>query len=290
MVAWCYRISCVLPIVAPLLASRATAQQRVMVPVSSDAPHGTAIRLETFIYRPAGTGPFPVVLLSHGSADGDARASTPAPELARYFVQHGFAVLVPMRRGRGMSTGRSREYEERHCVPAAWEPGLQDAMDDLSAALEYAGSRPEFDTTHVVLAGVSRGGFLSIAYAAEGRHRNLVVGAINFVGAWIAQREDQCPQDFNALSFANFGRRTRVPTLWLYGDGDPYNTTQDIRGYISRFRAAGGDAAFDLFHDVPGNGHDVADAPRLWGSAVDAFLNRLRVRTTNRSRMPANER
>jgi dienelactone hydrolase len=272
------------------VGSSARAQQRVMIPVPSEDGTAQHIRLETFVYRPAGAGPFPLVLLSHGSAAGTPQASLPARNLAAFFVARGYAVIVPMRRGRGESTGRSREYEDRHCDPEAWTPGIRDAMEDVSAALDYAGAVREIDTSRVVLAGVSRGGFLSVAYAAEGPDRRRVRGVINFVGAWIAQREDRCAQDFNAVAFTKFGSETSVPMLWLYGDGDPFNTTPDIREYASRFRRVGGDAEFVLFPSVPGGGHAVADTPSLWSEAVDRFLKRISRTAVSPSRMPANDR
>ena len=261
-----------------------------MIPVATIGTNAVPIRLETFVYRPTGHGPFPVMILSHGSPAGDPKVSLPAHTLATYFVRQGFAVMVPMRRGRGQSTGYSREYEERHCDQAAWAPGLRDAMDDLSAAVEYAGSRREMDTTHIVLAGVSRGGFLSVAYAAEGRHRSSIAGVINFVGAWIAQREDRCPEDFNSLSFAKFGGETHVPTLWLYGESDPFNTSSAIRSYVARFRSAGGNVEFVLFPRVPGNGHAVANTPALWADTVERFLRQRWAGRLSPSRMPSNER
>lgn len=268
----------------------ATAQDHVFIPVRARDSQGRPIRLEAFIYRPTGEGRFPTLVLSHGSAAGAPQTSLPARDLASYFVSRGFAVLVPMRRGRGQSSGVSREYEDRHCDPSAWEPGLRDAMEDLSASLDYAGAVAGLDTSRIVLAGVSRGGFLSVAYTAEGKYRSAVIGVVNFVGTWTAQREDHCPRDFNALAFAKFGGETRVPMLWLYGDADPFNATADIRSYATRFRRAGGDAAFVLFENVPGNGHAVSDTPRLWKKSVDAFLRRLQTAASGSRRMPSNER
>ena len=59
------------------------------------------IELETTVYRPDGDGPFPVVVINHGKAGGDPRFQgryQPAQQ-ARYFLQRGYAVVVPMRQG-----------------------------------------------------------------------------------------------------------------------------------------------------------------------------------------------
>lgn len=264
-----------LSIALGVLPSLALAQVHATIPVPAMTPNASPIRLEAFIYRPATAGPFPLVVLSHGSSGGNRKASLPASDLAAFFAERGFEVVVPMRRGRGQSTGVSREYEVKHCDPAAWEPGLDDAIEDLTAAIDYGRNLPGVDASHVVLVGVSRGGFLSVAYAARGPRRASVVGVVNFVGAWIAQAEDHCPKDFNALSFAQFGARTRVPMLWLYGDQDSYNTTPSILLYARRFRAAGGNLKFALIHRVPGNGHSLAGYPALWRDRVNAFVRQL---------------
>ena len=57
------------------------------------------VDLETTIYRPDGAGPFPVAIINHGKAPGDARfqARYRPAQAARYFLQRGYAVVVPMR-------------------------------------------------------------------------------------------------------------------------------------------------------------------------------------------------
>ena len=261
--------------VATLLvgASVAGAQARVTIPVPTRVG-GTAraLQLEGFLYRPRGTGPFPVVVLNHGSAAGAPKESWPAARLAEYFVQHNMVVVVPMRRGRGHSEGVSLESEERNCDPTSWRPGLDAAFADLTAAIDYARHVAGVDSTRVLLAGVSRGGFLSVAYAARGARRSSITGVVNWVGAWVAQRDDRCPRDFNEISFTEFGGDARAPMLWLYADNDPYNDATSIEKYARAFRAAGGKVQFVMCRTVPANGHSLPDYPELWRNTTDAYL------------------
>jgi hypothetical protein len=64
--------------------------------------------LETTMYRPSGPGPFPLVTINHGKPrpDGtDPSAMRPSfGAAAHWFVDRGFAVAVPMRRGYGLSS------------------------------------------------------------------------------------------------------------------------------------------------------------------------------------------
>lgn len=238
-------------------------------------PATTAVRLEAFVYEPAGAGPHPVVVFNHGSSGGNPKASLRARRQAEYFTSRGFLVVVPMRRGRGGSSGTSLESEDKNCDTGSWAPGLQSAFEDITATLAYLQTLKGADPARVLLAGTSRGGFLSAAYAASGEKRGAVAGVVNFVGGWVAQAEDQCPTDFNQLGFAEFGSRTSVPSLWLYGENDAFYSADSIRSYVEAFRSSGGQVRFHLVKGVPRNGHWLADHPALWMPLVDSYLQSL---------------
>lgn len=249
----------------------ARAGEQVFIPVS-----GGAVRLQAFIYGPAGR---PVLIYNHGSSGGHPKSTQRARRQAEFFVARGFTVIIPMRRGRGASTGESLESEEKNCDLASWKPGLAASFDDLTAVIHHARTLTANPASPILLAGASRGGFLSVAYAAQGPLRDQVAGVISFAGGWVAQAEDQCPQDFNATSFATFGAQASAPMLWIYGDQDPFYEAGSAAAYADRFRAAGGRLTLVR---LSGQGHDVAEHPRLWTDAVDAFLAPFRGATVGR--------
>ena len=232
----------------------------------------SSIRLETFVYRPSANGRYPVIIFNHGSSGGRPHVSFPSRRIAEYFVDRGFVVVVPMRRGRGRSTGESLEWESRNCDPASWYPGLEHSHEDLSAVFEYVTTIPQANPSTVILAGESRGGFLSVAYAASGKYRRNIVGVINFVGGWVAQAEHQCSIDFNYISYARFGAQTSIPMLWLYGSNDPFYEADSIDSYHKVFAAEGGNVRFRLIYNVPKNGHWLPVYPSLWARPVGSFL------------------
>jgi dienelactone hydrolase len=227
-------------------------------------------RLETYLYAPGSADRWPLAILSHGSSGGSPRLTDDWASEASYFTSKGFVVLAPMRRGRGRSSGISLESEEKNCDVSSWDAGLRSAFRDLDAVIDYAQSLPFADADRITLVGGSRGGFLSVAYAAEGRERARVRSVVNLVGGWVAQAEDQCPSDFNLVSFAKYGRETQTPNLWIYGAGDQLNGDDATKSYAAAFQDAGGHVEFHLLSGV--DGHGLRAHPNAWRPLIDSFL------------------
>lgn len=245
----------------------------VEIPVRDQGTGQMLARLEMFVYQPSGNGPFPVLILNHGSAGGSTKTSIPWKRDATYWSQRGYIVLAPMRRGRGKSTGISPESEEKNCNALDWYQALPLSMQDIDAAVEFSHTLPLALPNSITLIGVSRGGFLSVAYSAEGRYKDQVRSVVNFVGGWVAQAEDQCPQDFNSIAFERYGRTTKIKMLWLYGANDSFYGDVAARTYVDTFNKAGGDANFHLITGIPDNGHWLPEYPAKWQNLVDDFLS-----------------
>ena len=191
---------------------------------------------------------------------------------APFFVERGVVVLAPMRQGRGASDGTSAEYEGT-CAPDVLGPELARAIEDVDAAMAYLRGQSWADPERVLVAGQSRGGILSMVYAAE--RPGKVRGVINFAGGWTSQRCDESGPGFNRETFASAGGRTRIPMLWLYAEEDRYYSAAWIRRYHQAFVQAGGVATFRLFPAFGADGHRLVDRVDLWKVAVDDFLRRL---------------
>jgi dienelactone hydrolase len=216
-----------------------------------------------------------VVLFNHGSTGGGAVAATVTLRPTRqapFFVARGLAVLAPMRRGRGASEGAHAE-QEGSCDPALLGPGLARAIEDVGAGMAFLRAQPWADPDRVVIAGQSRGGILSVVYAAE--RPGTVRAVINFAGGWTSDTCDRSGDGFNVQAFAAAGGRVRIPSLWLYAERDRYYSADSIRRYHRAFAAAGGDATFHLFAGVPGEGHRLVDRADFWQPAAAQFLERV---------------
>jgi len=265
-------------LVVVALTSAAQAQEARLVPVTLD---GERVRLQMRVYEPANGAPAPTLVFNHGST---GRGTDPAiftrpldfPDVARFFVARGWAVVIPARRGRGGSEGiydegfwpnRALGYA---CDPTLPLAGAERALRDVEAAMGAILAMPFVDRTRVVIGGQSRGGILSVAYA--GGHADQVKGVINFVGGWNGSR---C-QHATAINQSIFVRGARFPgdTLWLYGDEDPFYPLSHSRANFDAFQAAGGRGTF---HELPAEfgGHYIWRRPDRWGSTVEDYLKKL---------------
>lgn len=112
---------------------------------------------------PRGSGPFPAVLLVHGSGPNDRNASVGATkifrDLAHGLASAGIAVLRYDKR-----TYTYRDQLTNHITLD------EESVDDAVAAVELLGARPEIDPARIFVIGHSLGGLLApeIALRAGG--------------------------------------------------------------------------------------------------------------------------
>jgi dienelactone hydrolase len=249
--------------------------ERVSIPhLTVRTPDGARpIMLEATFYPPAASGPAPLAIITHGSDVGrnQLRSWSFSTE-AHWLRDKGFAVLALMRRGRGRSEGVNGEEDvkrDHEGNVTDFSAGIAQAIEDLESAIAYGRKLPGVRSGPVLLAGQSRGGFLSMHYA--GLKPGEVMGVVNFSGGWYPYAPLTTPY------YANAGHRAadRVPQLWLYADNDRLYDEALIRGYYQAFTAAGGHARLELLHGVPGDGHLLRLYPDRWRSIANQFLTTL---------------
>ena len=133
--------------------------------------------IPAFYYRPAGDGPFPVVVSIHGGPEAQARPWFSSN--TQFLVnESAVAVLIPNVRG---SDGYGKSYLLLDNGPFLRE----DSVKDIGALLDWIGERPELDADRVAVQGGSYGGYMVLAALVHfpGRIRAGVdnVGISNFV-------------------------------------------------------------------------------------------------------------
>jgi len=222
---------------APAVGTPAPALARDLGEWVGEVPSSgfTEPALEVTVFQPAGNGPFPIALINHGRAPGDARFQPRYRPLvaAREFVQRGYAVVVPMRQGFSKSGGREISGG---CHVAS--NGEQQARS-VRRALAWLERQPWADTSRNLVLGQSHGGLTTLAYGLDPHPGTRLL--VNFAGGL---RQADCPNWEQTLvsAIAGYGAGTRLPSLWFYGDNDSFFPPEVFRAAHQGYVAAGGRA------------------------------------------------
>lgn len=144
--------------------------------------HNGSVTLHALLWRPQGRGPFPAVLLNHGSGRTREELERLGPYerqadiLGPVFARHGYVFLYLFRRGVGLSADQGRnavELMNREFATHGQEArnALQvrllenGDMTDALSGLAFLRARPEVDARDVAVIGHSFGGSLTLLLA-----------------------------------------------------------------------------------------------------------------------------
>jgi dienelactone hydrolase len=238
-----------------------------VIRIPGDEP--PAVTLQVTIMHPDGNGPFPLAIMIHGATSvsvGNRGERYHLTNAAFYFLSRGYAVGLPMMRGFSTSGGELYHFG---CDFAA--TGIAFAKD-IRAVIRYLGNDPRFDAARVIVAGQSMGGWNTLALGALNVPD--VRGLINFNGGI---RESDCKAGDSSLaaSAAEFGARTKTPSIWFYGENDELFPVPVWRDMHDRYTRAGGHAELVDVGVVMQNSHNFLAYPEalpLWTTRVDNFL------------------
>lgn len=260
----------------------------IVVPGAGTFGGDVAMRAE--VYRPAGTGPFPMVIFSHGrAADRLDRANLqhPIPKgHVGYWLMKGFAIVAPVRIGYGETGGPDRENSGAvfdtfgTCTSRPDFRNLAKVTAQATmAAVSWAREQSWVDRNHLLLEGQSVGGFATVATAAL--QPPGVVGYINFSGG-AAGFPDRAPNRSCAPEqmkdvMAEFGITTTIPGLWLYAENDHFWGADAPHRWFDAFVSGGSTAEFVDAGELPGrDGHQLLYyGGKRWSVHLDRFVKRL---------------
>ena len=124
------------------------------------------LRIQAYLYKPDGNGPFPVVIYNHGSRDGRESASVPYQYIGKMLTRAGYVVLVPERRGYGKSDGSTWRQDVGN-DQSRLMTRLQAEADDVLAAIDYLRTVPSADTKRIGIMGWSFGGIVTMLAASR---------------------------------------------------------------------------------------------------------------------------
>jgi dienelactone hydrolase len=158
------------------------------------------------------------------------------------FARRGWTAAIVMRRGYGDSGGGFAE-DRGSCQDPSYLRAAAAAVADLKAAIGALAMRPDIDASRILSVGVSAGGFASVALTAD-PPPGLVAG-VSFAGGRGSDKpDDVCAADKEVAAFAAFGKASRLPMLWVYGQNDHFFGPALAQRFRDAFAGAGGKLTF----------------------------------------------
>jgi dienelactone hydrolase len=258
---------------------------------AAQAQHAAGSAMLTQVFKPAGAGPFPVLLYAHGRpgyASQRAQLQQPiAPRHVRYWLARGYAVVAPIRPGYGATGGADQESSgvgyttKGQCLhqpsPAHTISG---ALHAQQHALAWVRQQPWAKAQHIVLEGQSVGGLATVALCAANPPG--VLGCINFSGGAggdpVHAPGRVCAPEKITQLMREYGQTTQRPSIWLYAPNDLYWGAEPPRQWHAAFNAAaqGSRRRPSTLVQTPPVGSDGHSLQRAgsahWGPALAAWL------------------
>ena len=233
------------------------------------------------IYRPAGDAKHPLVVLNHGRATTDKRATQgrSRPEVqARWLVNKGFVVMVPTRVGYADTFGEFDPESSGNCRDRRVEPMHQAVVEQILATVELARSLSYVDAARWVVMGQSVGGQSSVATLAVNPPG--LVGGINFSGGSGGDPERNPGQPCSPQQLGQYWGKlaagAKAPMLWLYWENDRYWGADTPKDWRKAWAEGGGQVDF---HQLPPSGKDghlgFGQDMDHWAPLAEAYLAKL---------------
>ena len=230
---------------ALLVAASAHAQEVVQFPTPARTNPVAAI--EGKVYRPAGAGPFPAVVLMHGCGGPSANV----PVWWQFFAANGIAALEVIGfRPRGI---------DEVCTKVASASGitLRDRAYDAYGGLAWLQQQSWVDPRRVVVMGFSHGGSTTLTAASLG-----------------FPRPHPGKPDFAAAipvypGCNDFDLDSAMPMFVLTGERDDWTPSKPCERKAARAKAAG----YDVRLSVMAGAHHSFDSPSVRGTWLPTVRN-----------------
>jgi len=267
------------PPVSQGTALAAQREETVRIP----APGATMVAT---VMRPPGEDRRPLVVINHGSpADGSQRLTMARPRypvLSSWFVERGYVVVLPQRRGYGQTGGSWAETYDSCESPDYYGAGLESASD-IEAAIAFMHNQPFVAADRTIVVGESAGGWATIALSSLNPRG--VAGMVNFAGGRGGQQTlpsgdiGNCAPDALVKAAARYGATARVPMLWIYTKNDSFFAPALARRMVDAYDAAGGHASLHALAAFGSDGHMLVSSNSgvaMWSRALANFLGGLK--------------
>ncbi|MBT8096599.1 MAG: S9 family peptidase [Woeseia sp.] len=246
-----------------------------------DTVDGAPREIPAWVYKPAGKGPYPVVISIHGGPEAQSRpyfSSTYQMWLAKL----GVAVVVPNVRG---SAGYGKSYLQL-------DNGMkrEDSVRDIGALLDWIETQPDLDASRIAVFGGSYGGYMVLASATHYSERLAaavdIVGISNFVTflentedyrrdlrrvEYGDERDPAMRAHLEKISPLNNVEQIKVPMMIVQGENDPRVPVTEAEQMVEALRAQG-ETVWYMNALNEGHGYRKKENRDIYQQAVILFL------------------
>jgi len=206
-------------------------------------------QIPAWVFKPAGEGPFPVIIAIHGGPEGQARP-TFSSTYQMWVQKLGVTVIRPNVRG---SSGYGKTYQ-------SLDNGYlrENSVRDIGALLDWIETQPDLDAGRVAVDGGSYGGYMVLASATYFSDRLKaavdVVGISNFVTflentqdyrrdlrrvEYGDERDPAMRAHLDKISPLNNVEKITVPMLVVQGQNDPRVPVTESQQIVEALRTQG---------------------------------------------------
>ena len=215
-------------------------------------------RIPGWLYRPAGDGPFPVVLSIHGGPESQERPTYGYRGFYQYLLSRGIGVLAPNIRG---SSGYGKSYQKL----IHRDLGGND-VHDFEAAAKYLQRLEWVDADRIGVFGGSYGGFAVLTCVS--RLPDYWAAAVDIVGpSNLVTMLKSFPPTWKEVAKQTFGdveteeedllRRSPItyvdqivtPLFIIQGANDPRVVKAESDQIVEKLRDRGVDVRYDVYED-----------------------------------------
>ncbi len=228
--------------------------------------------LHGFIHKPQGNGPFPAILLNHGSEQFPKSGRG----IVEPYVNQGYVVFFPHRRGQGCSSSQS-DYimDSINREPATTRDKkfveLQEThLEDTISALSYLKQLPYVNTNRIVMVGASFGGIQTVL--ATEKHLG-IRASVAFAPAAMAWASLPLLQS----RLIQAVRSATVPIMLIQAENDyDLTPTKTMATELEKANKPYKLLIFPAFGTTHAEGHSFCvRGEQVWGNEVFSFLARV---------------
>ncbi|HKW31808.1 MAG TPA: prolyl oligopeptidase family serine peptidase [Candidatus Acidoferrum sp.] len=232
------------------------------------------LKIEAYVFKLEGPGPFPVVIYNHGSRPGHEREERPFAYVGELLVRNGYVVVVPERRGYGKSDGVTFGEAVGEDRGPRFVTRVQEETDDMLAAVEFVKTLPYVDPKRMGVMGWSFRGIVSVFGANRSTAFRAVVDQAGAALTW-----DHSPAMQAALKEA--AGKIRIPLLGMVAQND--RTTESVKAVVREAEKHGATTKLIVYpafipQDAGGvaRGHMVIgrEGWRVWEADLKEFLGK----------------